>query len=139
MDRRAQRFIHHKSQFHRLFILPGRPTSEAGPIKFSHSCPSACHLTHISPNTPSFSPFVSRYSPHVPFILILSLAPLTPAAPSLLLTSNEERTRLENYEVAEARKSKAHSGAGSIRKREDVQCLLNKAASVYQGYCLFFF
>lgn len=59
-SRRAQRFIHQRSQFHRLFILPERPTSEAGPINFSHSCPGACHLTRTGPNTPSFSPFVSR-------------------------------------------------------------------------------
>lgn len=62
MDQRAQRFIHHESQLHRLFILLGRPTSEARPIKFSHSCPNACHFTHINRNTLSFSLFVSRYS-----------------------------------------------------------------------------
>lgn len=81
-SRRAQRFIHHRSQFHRLFILPERPTSEAGPIKFSHSCPGACHLTRISPNTPSFiAVCLPLHSPHVPFILILFpllSAPLTP-------------------------------------------------------------
>lgn len=56
---RAQRFIHHRSRLHRLFILPrGRPTSEARPIKSSHSCPSVCHLARINKNTLSFSLFL---------------------------------------------------------------------------------
>lgn len=80
-DQRAQRFIHHKSELHRLFILVGRPTSEASPIKFSHSCPNACHLTRINRNTLSFSLFVSRYSPG---LIYLDFSP-PPASPHSLL------------------------------------------------------
>lgn len=52
-DQWAQRFIHQESQLHRLFILPRRPTSEARPIKVSHFCPDACHLTQINQKYPS--------------------------------------------------------------------------------------
>lgn len=52
-DQWARRFIHQESQLHRLFILPRRPTSEARPIKVSHFCPDACHLTQINQKYPS--------------------------------------------------------------------------------------
>lgn len=106
-SRRAQRFIHHQSQFHRLFILPERPTSEAGPIKFSHSCPGACHLTRISPNTPSFSPFVSRYivlTSHLSWFFFLFFLPRyspndaasLPLMRSELISKIMKRSRLAN-------------------------------------------
>ena len=102
-DRRAQRFIHHRSQLHRLFILLGRPTSEARPIKFSHSCPNACHLAHINRNTLSFSLFLSLHS-WCPIYLDFSVSPSLPPPPSprrsiTFLTSNEEWTRFENYDM----------------------------------------
>lgn len=88
---RAQRFIHHKSQLHKLFILAARPTSEARPIKFSHWCPSACHLAHISPNTLSFRPFCSLYSSLCHLSLFLSSpllhTPFTSSFLSLLMRS----------------------------------------------------
>lgn len=79
-DRRAQRFIHHRSQLHRLFILLGRPTSEARPIKFSHSCPKpVIWLTSTETLFHSRCFFLSI--PDVPFILISQFLPLCPSPP----------------------------------------------------------
>lgn len=96
---RTQRFIHHKSQHHRLFILAERPTSEAKPIKSSLPCPSACHLAHISPKTllhsRNFSLFFSSH-----LSLFLAFFPFSVCCHSItFLTSNEERSCTENNEV----------------------------------------
>lgn len=97
---RAQRFIHHRSQLHRLFILLRRPTSKATLIKSSHPCPSACHLAYTSTKTlfhllcfsvffPSFfnSSFCLRFSVSAHHHSITSL------------TSNEVRTCFENDDM----------------------------------------
>jgi len=92
--RRAQRFIHHRSQLHRLFIWLRRPTSEARPIKCSHSCPDACRLARINPNAPSPSLSLALslslsvfLSSHLSLFIGLSLfalpTPLPSVAPSL--------------------------------------------------------
>lgn len=124
---RVQRFIHHRSQLHRLFILLGRPTSEARPIKSSHSCPSACHLARSNQNALSFSPFLSF--PLVPFIFISQF--LCP--PCRLInfpTSNEEWTcfsKIMTWSRGQSCKLNTRFGADP-RQRKSFQI---KAASVY--------
>lgn len=80
--RQAQRFIHHGSQLHRLFILLERPTSETRPIKFCHL---ACHLAHINPNTLSFLLILPLYS-SCPICLYSSVSPSLPSVAPLLFS-----------------------------------------------------
>lgn len=89
-DQWARRFIHQESQLHRLFILPRRPTSEARPIKVSHFCPDACHLTQINQKYPSC--LALFFMCHLSWFLCLCSI--------TFLTSNEEWIFfLEYYDV----------------------------------------
>lgn len=97
---RTQRYIHHKSQHHRLFILAERPTSEAKPIKSLLPCPSACHLAHISPKTLLHSHNFSFFFMSHLSLFLAQLFPFSVCCHSItFLTSNEERSCIENNEV----------------------------------------
>ncbi len=132
-DQRAQRFIHHRSQLHRLFILLERPTSEARPIKFSHSCPDACHLAHINQNTLSFSVFLSLY-PRVPFIFISPFLPPCPTiAPSFfaLLMRSELVLKLWRDPTVKAANETHISELTQDKATEDVQGFQNMYEFVF--------
>lgn len=109
MNQRARRFIHHESQLHRLFIWPGRPTSEARPIRFSRSCPNACHLAHISQNTLH----VSRYSSGP---IYLDFSVFAPSLFSLLMRS-ELVLNIMTWSQGQVCKWNAHFGSESIRDK----------------------
>lgn len=100
-----------REQLHRLFILPRRPTSEARPIKVSHFCPNACHLTQINQKHPSC--LALFFMCHLSWFL--RLCSIT------FLTSNEEwffgGGGIMMWSPGQGFKWNAHFGAESIDKK----------------------